>query len=75
MIIRPNPNYGNFTIELIYVTNKTKIEIYNESGKLVFESPITALETELYPCLTKGNYEVKILENKTVVSFQKMAIQ
>jgi hypothetical protein len=75
MIIRPNPNTGNFTIELIYVTNKTKIEIFDQFDKLVFESPILALETELYPCLPIGNYEAKILENKAVISIQKLIIQ
>jgi hypothetical protein len=75
MLIRPNPNNGNFVIELIYVTNKTKIEIYDQPGKLVFESELKSLETELYPCLPKGNYIIKILENSSVISIQKMIIQ
>ena len=49
MIIRPNPNNGKFTVELIYVTNKTKMEIYDHTGKVVFETPISSLETRQMP--------------------------
>ncbi|HWY12084.1 MAG TPA: T9SS type A sorting domain-containing protein [Bacteroidia bacterium] len=74
MLIRPNPNNGNFTIELTYVTNKTTIEIFDHIGKLIFGSKIISLETELNSGLPKGNYVAKILENNAVISIQNLFI-
>ncbi len=74
MLICPNPNNGNLKIELIYVTNKTTIEIFDHTGKLIFGSKITSLETELNSGLSKGNYIAKILENNSVISIQNLII-
>jgi hypothetical protein len=75
MIIHPNPNSGKFTVELIYVTNKTRLAIFDHNNVQVYESKVSALETELEPKLPKGDYTVKILENNSVIRSQKLTIQ
>jgi hypothetical protein len=75
MTIHPNPNNGNFILELTYLTNTIKVQIFTLPGKLVFETKITALQTHLNTGLAPGNYTLKILENSSVLSIQKLVIR
>jgi hypothetical protein len=75
MTLCPNPNNGIFTLELIYVTIKTTIEIYDQNEVSVFRARIIALETPVSTGLPVGTYNLKLLENNSVVGVQKLIIQ
>lgn len=73
--IFPNPNSGNFTlnISLASAIGKASISIYNYSGNLVYTEPVFCISKELVKQiklqdLSAGTYIVHFKNNTTDVS-------
>jgi len=66
MLLYPNPNNGNFTIDIENIENAT-IEIYNLSGQLILKEivfkNVTQIDLKEYQ---KGLYIVKIISDNKV---------
>ena len=65
--IYPNPNNGNFIIELNSSTNKT-VQIYDVNGKLILSQPINGKTTIDAGNLNEGIYNLSIISNEGVVN-------
>jgi subtilisin family serine protease len=75
LIVYPNPNNGNFTIQMNaeQLTNGT-LKIYNLLGQKVFEKNIYDKKAEVNCNLVKGIYQLKV-ETNTVTVNKKIVIQ
>ena len=69
----PNPNSGEFTVNLNSISENTKIEIYNVLGDLVYKTVPTKLNSIIkVDNLANGFYQLWITENKKIVSREKI---
>lgn len=69
--IYPNPNNGNFTLELINPNRNIKVRIYDLSGQLVFASRKFLYEEIIYvdmSTLTAGLYILQVDDGMTIVT-------
>ncbi|MBN8692818.1 MAG: T9SS type A sorting domain-containing protein [Bacteroidetes bacterium] len=71
-IVYPNPNNGNFVIELNGFNGTSSIEIYNSIGKLVYSQDLTTEKNNLTTNLSSGIYFVNVIENGKVIAVQKL---
>lgn len=61
--IYPNPNNGNFTIDLRYVTKNATIEIADSFGQIIYNYSVQELKTEItLNAVTSGLYFIRIIE-------------
>jgi len=73
LLIYPNPNTGEFTVKLL---EKSKINIYNSLGKLVYNAYLGINETQLnVSYLTAGFYTVVAISNSGITSVKRLIIQ
>ncbi len=72
----PNPNSGNFTIEIPGELNNGEIEIRNILGQIVHKQPIkqgsNSIRTEN---LAKGIYNYSVMQSKEVMSKGKLIVE
>lgn len=69
----PNPNSGEFTVNLNSISENTKIEIYNVLGDLVYKTVPTKLNSIIkVDHLSNGFYQLWITENGKIVSREKI---
>ena len=67
--IYPNPNSGQFTIELENVATNSSIEIYDGLGKKIVSKVMATNKTEIDISMQpKGIYLVKVVNGNTVVT-------
>lgn len=73
--IFPNPNQGQFEIKLKNALKNGSIEVVNPLGETILSKSIIEMDNEIQiPDLSKGTYFVKILENRKVISVEKMIL-
>jgi len=62
--ISPNPNNGEFKINLSYVGENTSLEILDLSGKLVYQSKLNnKTPTINVNSISRGVYLISLVEN------------
>jgi hypothetical protein len=67
MKVYPNPNNGQFTIELTKVESGATVSIYNMLGSVVYQSTLTSIQITQKVNLSgiqKGIYIVKVIDPK-----------
>ncbi len=63
----PNPNNGNFTLDMTVISDNTFIEIYNAIGQVVAKQKINALSNLItIDAMANGIYSLLIIENGQV---------
>jgi len=71
--IFPNPNSGEFNVNLISLSENIAIEIYNVLGEIVYKTVPTKLNTIIkVNHLVNGFYQLCVTENGKVISREKM---
>jgi hypothetical protein len=71
--IFPNPNSGEFTVNLNSISEDTDIEIYNVLGEIVFKTAPTKLNSIIkVEHLANGFYQVRITECGKIISREKI---
>ncbi|MDZ4664049.1 MAG: ice-binding family protein [Bacteroidota bacterium] len=75
IVIYPNPNNGQFTIQFNSISENTSVEIYNSIGQLVSKERVTStsLSIDLHDLAT-GIYQIRILENNSMIKQAKVII-
>jgi hypothetical protein len=66
----PNPNSGNFTVELINIENGAAISIFNMLGGKFFQTVVTnhsSIKIDL-PEIKKGVYVIRVADSKKQIS-------
>jgi len=76
ILIYPNPNNGQFTIQFATISENMNVEIYNFVGQMVSKEEVTgtSLSIDLHNLAT-GIYQVRVLENNTVIKHAKVITQ
>lgn len=75
IIIYPNPNKGNFTINIQgELSNQAKIEIYSLSGSLKYSSAIISKQQNIIFTQTPGTYLIRVY-NKEKCYTEKIILQ
>ncbi len=73
IVVYPNPNHGEFSVELNSFTENTNLEIYNTLGALVLNMKVTRLNFEINISeMAKGIYVLKVKENNIVLKTEKI---
>ncbi|MDA3912356.1 MAG: T9SS type A sorting domain-containing protein [Bacteroidales bacterium] len=75
--IVPNPNNGNFTLEISDCTEGSSVRISNVYAQPVFTQTFTEFGTQTVPVtgLSQGHYTVYYLENETVISSENIVVE
>ncbi len=69
----PNPNNGDFAINLNSVSENTTIEIYNSIGQLVLTEKVNSLSTKINIAqMPKGIYVLRLKENNAIIKTTKI---
>lgn len=64
----PNPNNGNFVIELSAISDHTIIEIYNSMGQLIAKQNVNALTNSIaINAVSNGIYSLLVIDNGQVM--------
>jgi streptogramin lyase len=71
-IIYPNPNKGNFKIN---IDTNFEIEIYDLLGQLIFSKKQTQRDNYIETNLSKGIYLIKIIEEFGIIKNQKIVVE
>ena len=62
--ISPNPNNGEFEINLSYLKSNTRLEILDLSGKLIYENIIDSRNKSVnINSISRGVYLISLIEN------------
>lgn len=72
--IFPNPNNGNFTVNLKVITERTQLEIYNSIGQLVLAKKLQAKQITINEKFPAGTYFIKVLDQDLIKGIQKIII-
>jgi hypothetical protein len=71
--IYPNPNNGEFSVELSSVSESTQIEIYNVTGQLVLKTKPTQLKMNISMAkIANGIYELRIIDTGKIIKQEKI---
>ena len=74
MKVFPNPNSGEFTIQLLDFSNEVKLSVYNSLGNMVYEiTTCNEKNTINLSCLNRGIYFVLAADNEVLLT-QKVII-
>nr|MDA3911962.1 right-handed parallel beta-helix repeat-containing protein [Bacteroidales bacterium] len=75
--IVPNPNNGNFTLEISDCTEGSSVRISNLYSQPVFTQTFTESGTQTVQItgLSQGHYTVYYLENETVISSENIVVE
>ncbi|MCB9250865.1 MAG: PKD domain-containing protein [Flavobacteriales bacterium] len=72
--IYPNPNQGNFTVELTEEGKNDKIEVYNTIGILIHKTELNQKVSQVNLDLSEGIYLIKLFSNGEVY-FNKIVVE
>ena len=62
--ISPNPNNGEFKINLSYINSNARLEIIDLSGKLIYENILDGRNKSVnISSISRGIYLISIIEN------------
>lgn len=71
--ISPNPNNGEFNLQLNTINENTNIEIYNTIGQLILKQPIEKLSNNVnLNNAVNGIYFIQIKENNKLIGITKI---
>lgn len=73
--VYPNPSNGQFTLNLGTFEEKTKLCLYDISGRKVMESTMTEKENVIRTQLSNGVYSYEIYQSARLVGSGKLVIQ
>lgn len=73
--VYPNPNHGEFNLNLSSLSETVRVEIYNWFGGLVYSNKVTSPLSNIQLRDTqKGIYILRIIENETLIHQEKVLV-
>jgi len=64
--IYPNPNNGNFTIEIIESREEISLEIYNQVGQIMYKKELNHSSNQINLNVDNGVYLIKVLNRENI---------
>jgi hypothetical protein len=71
----PNPSAGSFTIKLQQENSNARLKVFDQLGRVVYESALESGENLIQPHLKAGMYAYSVLQSGSMVARGKLLVE